>query len=112
MVGGLAVVHSVRWTRSPPMLRQIEGPGAPREFTLELDSIVVGRSQQAHISIESTLISRRHMGLQRSGPEIVCTDLDSANGIYLNGVKAHSAVLREGDMLQIGDVVLVYHEGR
>lgn len=112
IVGGLNVAHAVRWNRSPPMLRQIDGPGAPREFTLELDNIVVGRSSQAHISIESTLISRRHMSLQRSGPEFVCSDLDSANGVYLNGVKAHSAVLREGDTLQIGDVVLVYHEGR
>lgn len=112
MVGGLEVVQPASWRRAPPMLRQIDGPGAPREFALELDSIIVGRSQQAHISIESTRISRRHMSLERSGPEYVCSDLDSANGVYLNGVKAHSAVLREGDTLQIGDVVLVYHEGR
>ena len=31
--------------------------------------------------------------------------------MYLNGVKAHSAVLHGGDTLQIGDVVLVFRRG-
>ena len=39
-------------------------------------------------------------------------DLDSRNGVYLNGVKIHSAVLHGGDNLQLGSVVLVFHEGR
>jgi hypothetical protein len=30
--------------------------------------------------------------------------------VYLNGVRAHSAVLHDGDTLQIGDVVFVFHE--
>jgi pSer/pThr/pTyr-binding forkhead associated (FHA) protein len=51
------------------------------------------------------------MSLTRNGPQFSCTDLDSANGVLLNGIKAHSAVLHEGDTLQIGDVVFVFREG-
>ena len=111
VVGEMPVVPSVRQQRTPFVLQQIDGPGAPRDYVLDLDEIVIGRSNQAHISIESSMISRRHMVLQRSGPEYSVSDLNSSNGVYLNGIKAHSAVLREGDTLQIGDVVLVYREG-
>jgi pSer/pThr/pTyr-binding forkhead associated (FHA) protein len=104
-------VPSLRRPGKPFLLHLVQGPGAPREFLLDLEEIVVGRSLQVHISIESHLISRRHIVLRKSGCEYVCSDLDSKNGMYLNGVRAHSAVLREGDTIQIGDIVLVYNEG-
>lgn len=109
-VGELRLSSIPRDTK-PFLLAQVQGPGAPRKWVLELDEIVVGRSMQAHVSIDSGLLSRRHMMLTRSAGEYRAVDLDSANGVYLNGVKAHSAVLREGDLLQIGDVVFVFHEG-
>jgi pSer/pThr/pTyr-binding forkhead associated (FHA) protein len=37
-------------------------------------------------------------------------DNDSRNGVFLNGVKVHSAVLRDGDVIQVADSVFVYHE--
>jgi pSer/pThr/pTyr-binding forkhead associated (FHA) protein len=98
--------------KKPFLLEQVAGPGAPRNFTLELDETVLGRSLQATISIDSSRISRQHAAVRRDGPEFSITDLNSANGIYLNGVKTHSAILRDGDTVQIGDVVFVFHEGR
>ncbi|MBN2191294.1 MAG: FHA domain-containing protein [Polyangiaceae bacterium] len=97
--------------RRPFVLIQLEGPGAPREVPLELPEFVVGRSLQAHFTIDSSRISRQHFTLRRQGPDYLLTDLDSANGVFLNGVRVHSAVLRDGDMVQIGDVVLLYREG-
>ena len=46
----------------------------------------------------------------RRGPTCVLQDNDSHNGVYLNGVKVYSAVLREGDVIQVADSVFVYHE--
>ena len=51
------------------------------------------------------------MLLKKIGDEYACTDMESHNGVFLNGVKIHSATLREGDTIQIGDVILIYHEG-
>lgn len=110
IVGARPVVH-VETPRRAARLCQLEGPGAPRDFMLETDEVIVGRSRQAHIMVDSQLISRRHMSLTRSGQQFVATDLDSVNGVFLNGIKAHSAVLHDGDTLQIGDVVLVFREG-
>lgn len=97
--------------RRPPRLELLQGPGAPREFNLLAEEIVIGRSSQVEICIESQLMSRRHAALRRSGPDVRLVDLESANGVYLNGVRVHSAGLLVGDTIQIGDVLLVYREG-
>ena len=101
VVGQPDVVPLTRSYKKPFLLQQIEGPGSPRRYLLELDEIVVGRSHQAHISIDSGLLSRKHMSLRKAGLEYVAADLDSSNGMFLNGVRAHSAVLREGDIISI-----------
>jgi pSer/pThr/pTyr-binding forkhead associated (FHA) protein len=110
-VGELTVIPNAARAKKPFVLEQVGGPGAPRQFELELPQTVVGRSLSAHISIDSGLISRQHMSLRRSGTEVSCVDMGSANGMFLNGVRAHSAVLRQGDTIQIGDVIFVFHEG-
>ena len=108
----LPVPASVRVrTKKPFALEQIAGPGAPREVLLEADEITLGRSVQANIPIDSNGISRQHAVIRRANAEYTFTDLNSANGVYLNGIKTHSAVLRDGDLLQLGDAVFVFHEG-
>jgi pSer/pThr/pTyr-binding forkhead associated (FHA) protein len=109
--GSLDIVSAIEQSRRKPRLEQVRGAGAPRSHVILLDETVIGRSSQATICIESTLISRKHVVITKNGAEFRCRDLDSANGLYVNGVKAHSAVLHDGDAIQIGDVVFVFHEG-
>ena len=111
IVGDHSLIAVTPSTERPYRLTQVKGPGAPREFNLELDNVVVGRSAQAHICIDSHLISRKHMQLSREGQVFNLQDLESSNGVFLNGVKAYAAILHEGDTIQIGDVLFVYHEG-
>lgn len=93
------------------VLKQVAGPGAPREIVLTRDRLVIGRSKRVDIVIDSPELSRRHVLLERDGHEFVIRDLDSRNGLYLDRVKIHSAVLRGGDTLQIGNVTFVFLEG-
>ena len=95
----------------PFVLEQVEGPGERREFVLDQDVIVVGRLPESGVRLDSNEVSRKHMLLKKIGDEYACTDMESHNGVFLNGVKIHSATLREGDTIQIGDVILIYHEG-
>jgi pSer/pThr/pTyr-binding forkhead associated (FHA) protein len=106
----VAVFAGITKAKKQPALEQLRGPGAPRSYPLGPGETVIGRGTQANVTIESALLSRRHVAVRRSGPEHSFVDLDSANGVYLNGVRAHSAVLHDGDTLQIGDVVFVFHE--
>jgi len=103
--------HTDTHGRRPCILKQTHGPGAPQVFILGDKSQVMGRSAEADVRIESGEISRRHLLFKRTGSEYSCTDLNSRNGVYLNGVKIHSAVLADGDSLQIGNIILLYSKG-
>ena len=97
--------------QKPHYLELVEGPGAPQKFQLDRPTMIVGRSADADLRIDSEELSRKHMLIIRSGDEFSCEDMDSRNGVFLNGVKIHSATLRDKDTLQLGAVILVYHEG-
>ena len=94
------------------MLRQIEGPGVNTlRFILEKDVLVLGRAAASDIHLENDNVSRSHARLTRIDDEYTLEDLDSRNGILLNGLSVHSAVLRDGDEVHIGDFVFTYQEG-
>ncbi len=101
-----------RTSESYAELEQIHGPGAPRFISLEAESMVVGRALDAEIRVDSLQVSRKHMLITLVAEEHRCEDLKSRNGVYLNGVRIHSAMLRQGDNIQVGDVVFIYHERR
>ena len=44
----------------PFLLRQIEGPGAPRWIKLDREELALGRAEEAEIRIETNRASRRH----------------------------------------------------
>lgn len=95
----------------PHHLEQIDGEGAPQRIVLDQPEMIIGRAEDAGIRLLSQRASRHHAVLARRGVEYAIRDNDSRNGIFLNGVKVHSAVLRDGDIIQIADCVFTYHEG-
>jgi len=99
-----------RALREPHLLRQVSGPGSPRSFPLTRDRMTIGRSESAEISIASQQLSRTHAVLEKTPEGYTCRDLGSANGTWVQGVKVASAVLRDDDTVQLGDVVFEYHE--
>jgi pSer/pThr/pTyr-binding forkhead associated (FHA) protein len=109
MVSSQTTVRQQRVIR-PHFLEQEEGIGAPRQFILDAESLVLGRVDDADICIEHPKASRRHAIISRRSGEYTIRDNESRNGIYLNGLKVHSAVLRDGDIIQVTDCVFVYHE--
>ena len=66
---------------------------------------------QQNLNAMAVKLGEMQAQLTRLDDEYSIEDLLSRNGIYLNGVKVHSAVLRDGDELQLGDVFITYHEG-
>lgn len=99
--------------QQPSSLEMITGPGAPKTYELFRDEVVVGRAIDADIPIHATDLSRKHIALKRSAQgQYTVVDLESRNGLYLNGVKVHAALLHDGDNVQLGTVVFVFHEGR
>jgi len=99
--------------RQPSSLMMVTGPGAPQTYELYRDEVVVGRAIDVDIPVNATDLSRKHATLKRDGnSQWTITDLGSRNGLYLNGVKIHAALLHDGDNIQLGTVVFVFQEGR
>jgi len=94
----------------PRFLEQLDGPEAPRKFKLDKEDMVIGRAEDADVRLTSSRASRQHALLHRRGEDYVVRDNDSRNGIFLNGLKVHSAALRDGDTVQFADCVFTYHE--
>jgi len=87
------------------------GPGAPTTYPLGGNRpLLLGRDPAADVSVASNELSRRHCRLERVGQDWLVTDLGSVNGLHLNGVRIHSALLHEGDRLQMGEVLFVFRE--
>jgi pSer/pThr/pTyr-binding forkhead associated (FHA) protein len=94
-----------------PALEQLEGDGGPRVFVLEGEEMLIGRAPEAQVRLTSKRASRLHALLRMRGTDCMLLDNDSHNGVFLNGVKVHSALLRDGDVIQVADSVFVYSEG-
>lgn len=95
----------------PHYLEQTTGEGSPRRLTLFKEEHVIGRGDDADIPIASQRASRQHAVLARKGLDYVLRDNNSRNGVFLNGLRVHTVVLREGDVVQIGDCAFTYREG-
>src|SRR5689334_14751144 len=92
----------------------IEGADFGRVFLLEKNETVLGRSDEADIQVDDEKVSRKHLkialvmsGYQKNEQRrAVVTDLNSKNGIFVNGVRAYEQELRNGDKLKVGDTIL------
>ena len=91
-------------------LSEFENDGTQRAISLDREETVIGRAPDAHVRLTSKRASRQHAFLRVRGTDCVLVDNDSHNGVILNGVKVHSAVLHDGDVIQVADNVFVYHE--
>lgn len=64
-----------------PAPLQIVVRGSGRTFAVAEDArLTAGRVAQCEIHLDDHSVSRRHFTIEARGPELVVTDLDSANG--------------------------------
>jgi serine/threonine protein kinase len=68
--------------------------------------IVFGRSLSVEVSIDDLRVSRRHCKLELGDRGLLVTDLQSANGTYLNGKRVLKALVRPHDLLEVGNADL------
>ena len=92
------------------ILEQIEGDGPSGPIALDQEEMVLGCADDAQIRLTSENASPHHVVLRLRGTDCVMIDNDSDNGVLLNGVPVHSAVLRDGDVIHVAGSVFVYRE--
>lgn len=73
--------------------------------------LTAGRAPDCDIVLDDQSVSRRHLALERRGSEITVTDLDSANGTFVNERPIRTATARAGDLIRAGATVFEVRAG-
>jgi pSer/pThr/pTyr-binding forkhead associated (FHA) protein len=85
-------------------------PARGRTIKLD-DGVVIGRAAECEVALDDPLMSRRHARVRISEFGLAIEDLDSANGVYVNGTARHGVTpLHPGDVLQLGGTWLRVEE--
>ncbi len=88
----------------------IGGPVAGQHHPL-LTETTIGRILGNAIPVASGALSKRHARVMFTNGAFVLVDLGSTNGSCVNGKQVTSQVLRDGDLIEIGDAVFRFQVG-
>lgn len=87
-------------------LEVVDGPEQGRRFELEGPaSFLVGRSPHAHLRLDPAadrFVSRTHFLIELRPPRCLVSDLDSANGTFVNEQRVTQRELVDGDEIRAG----------
>ncbi|MEG1397536.1 MAG: FHA domain-containing protein [Raoultibacter sp.] len=92
------------------MLRVVHGPQIETIFNLGEDPLTIGRSPECDIFLNDMTVSRQHATVSLTAEGYCIVDTNSFNGIWINNKSVNDALLKEGDIVQIGAFCLVYEE--
>lgn len=89
----------------------VGGPLTGKQFVLYQANTVVGSSPKCDIALlKDTEIAPQHFSIAMAGANCVLTDLGSPRGTLVNGRPVQRHNLRRGDVIQVGQTALEYHD--
>jgi hypothetical protein len=92
-----------------PMVQLVSGPDKGQTFSLVKDRVLMGRALGSDIPFNTSFLSRHHAQFVRVDDGYSFEDLGSTDGSFVNGVRVGKRVaLKDGDIIQVGQVVLIY----
>jgi len=92
----------------------ILNPTSPnrREIPLARTTILtIGRDPSNDLVLPDAMVSRRHAVIEHRGGQFFLRDCSSANGSVVNGDRVSERGLRDGDLVAIGSMRLLFREG-
>jgi diguanylate cyclase (GGDEF)-like protein len=92
-------------------LVQIYGKQLGRRFRLTGPALVIGRSPDANVVVDSDTVSRLHARVEREDNGFVVVDLQSTNGTFINDRPVSAQRLANGDLVRIGDSIFKFLAG-
>jgi type II secretory pathway predicted ATPase ExeA len=82
------------------------------DFPVALGRAIIGRTTDNDLQIRSKFVSRHHAQIITTAQASVIEDLNSTNGIFVRSRRVKHHDLVEGDVVQIGEHKLLYHDLR
>ena len=110
--------HSIVFSTSDPFSLVLEQrvtlmlylPSAVEAVVLNLgQKVVLGRGRDADVVVPQPSLSRRHARFELREDGVWLEDLDSTNGIRVNGEQVQRSKVRPGDDVQLGEVRVALH---
>jgi hypothetical protein len=81
-----------------------------RRIQLGEDRALIGRLPDCVVALTDPQVSRHHAEIRRDERGYRVVDLDSMNGIQVNGVKVREHLLTDGDVILVGATSIRYEE--
>lgn len=82
---------------------------AGQRYSLNAQSVVLGRSSEADILVDDTGVSRKHLEVRTQNGTTWAVDLGSTNGSYVNGHKVDGSVeLTDGSTITMGRTKIIF----
>jgi len=73
----------------------------------EANTLTIGRHGENDIVLRDSSVSRHHACFTKEGGNLFVTDKGSKNGTVVNGLKVESVRLEDGDVIRIGDNLVI-----
>ena len=89
-------------------LRVLDGADRGHTFADLPTPVTIGREDGNKVKLNDERISRFHIKIQEDQDKLVLTDLESTNGTRVNGEEVQLRILRYGDVVSLGQSVLLY----
>lgn len=86
----------------------VQGPGVGTVHELTDQKLLIGRGEECRIALDDASVSRVHVEIMRTEHGLMILDQGSSNGLRINGADLPSAMLRSGDVVELGDVRLKF----
>lgn len=79
-----------------------------REFELVDNEVHIGRELDNALRLADPSISRHHAVIRRTGTGFEIQDLQSSNGVLVNGARIQTSLLTNGDRVTVGQVQMTF----
>ncbi len=86
-----------------------DGPCAGQVFHLIEELSYIGRAPENHIVLTDTSVGKRHASIRVREKSYELEDLQSVNGVFLNGQKVLKAFMKDGDSIRLGSTEMQFH---
>ncbi len=77
-------------------------------YFFDKDNLSVGRGRDNDIVIENLSVSRNHCRVKVTDGKFILTDMNSANGTFVNGVRVTKTEIYHNDQIQVGKHTLLF----
>jgi sigma-B regulation protein RsbU (phosphoserine phosphatase) len=83
--------------------------GATTRMNVASQNVIIGRTRDATVPLESNTISRRHAEMVKDPfGRWWIRDLGSRNGTHVNGTRITESVVKPGDLIEVGEFSLTF----